>query len=180
MHQRHHRRYGFTLVEVVLALGIVVFCLTGLVGLMATTAHVSRDSADFTANTLLFQKVVNQLRVGSANFKEAQPAGNAGTDLYPLPAMKPNEEKTFTVDSLNRFLVEEASMAGDAQRVVNVKILNPSDLPMQNQAPVVSLNATGTGGKVAFVKVTISAAAGYKKGVSPSASYFTEVNLLSQ
>lgn len=168
---------GFTLVEVVLAIGITVFCLTALVGILAVCINSSKSGASATNETLLFQKVVNQLRIASTDITKAQAAGAVESDVFPLPMIKANEEKTFTVDSLNRFLAEGASLTGDARKVVTVKILDPSAIDLKNSPAIVQI---ASGGKVAFLRVSISDAAGYKKNVSPAAVYFTEVNLLTQ
>jgi Tfp pilus assembly protein PilV len=168
---------GFTLVEVVLAIGITVFCLTALVGVLAVCINASKSGASTTNETLLFQKVVNQLRVASADITKAQAAGAPKSDIFPLPMIKASEEKTFTVDSLNRFWKEGAVVDGDARKVVNVKIFEPSATDLQNSPAIVKL---ANGGKVAFVRVSISDAAGYKKDVSPATVYFTEISLLTQ
>jgi Tfp pilus assembly protein PilV len=177
MKKTHKGSKGFTLVEVVLAVGITVFCLTALMGLLAICVGASKSSAETTGDTLLFQKVVNQMRIAATDVTKAQSAGKAESDVFPLPMVKANEEKTFTVDSFNRFLAEGVSTAGDAKKVVVVKILDPSSMDLQNSPAVVQM---ANGGKVAFLRVSISSAMGYKAGVSPASNYFTEVNLLAQ
>ena len=60
------RRLAFSLIEVVLALGIVSFALVAILGLLSVGLDSSRDSIDDTAVTLLGQDIYNRVRTDVA------------------------------------------------------------------------------------------------------------------
>ena len=55
------RRFAFSLIEVVLALGIVSFALVAILGLLSVGLDSSRESIDDTAVTLLGQDAYNRV-----------------------------------------------------------------------------------------------------------------------
>lgn len=70
------RKNGFTLVEVVLAIGVATFCLIAILGLLPAGIQVARDSRDsLTASQLLHQAL--------ADIRAVQ-AGNANTPQFGL------------------------------------------------------------------------------------------------
>jgi Tfp pilus assembly protein PilV len=54
--------YGFSLVEVTLALGVASFCLLAVLGLLPSGAKVSRDATQSTKANLVASQVMNFLR----------------------------------------------------------------------------------------------------------------------
>jgi prepilin-type N-terminal cleavage/methylation domain-containing protein len=183
-------QHGFSLIEVVLAVGIIAFCLVALVGLLAVCINTSKESMASTSNTMLFQKVVNQLRANASNDpRSGQSAGAAPSDIFPLPPLgvANGEAETFTVDSLDRFIADGAAPdERDATKVVNVKVLNPSEIALagSKDAPASTPVPLEEDGKVAFVSVKIKSVHGYKEGtdgpLSMAATYCTEISLLRQ
>ena len=178
---------GFSLIEVVMALGIISFCLVGLSGLFTVCLDASKKSDDATREALLFQRVIDQLRIASAGYDPVsqtypQQQGSKEEDLFPLPELnKSGDETNFTVDEYGRFLQSGDAVTKESRKVVKVRIMDPSEFPAENLTTPMSLSAEG---KVAFVRVTIRAAQGYKAGEetpnSPIHDYVTELSLLNQ
>ena len=57
-----HYSRGFSLVEVVLALGVLSFSLVGMFGLMAVVLGSVRDSMDLTTQALIVQNLSSEVR----------------------------------------------------------------------------------------------------------------------
>ncbi len=53
---------GFSLIEVVIALGIISFCMIGVLGLIALSANYSGQSSRETAFALMAQSTISNLR----------------------------------------------------------------------------------------------------------------------
>jgi uncharacterized protein (TIGR02598 family) len=172
---------GFSLIEVVLAVGIISFCLVSLMGLLSVSMNTSKASTTATTDSLLFQRVVNQLRVAAIQRNTAQ-AGDLDEDAnrYPLPDPGIEGEKKFSVDEFNRY-VEDGS--AKALRSVTVNIVNPERFREKSglEAPVVlSTSATDeNGGKNPVICVTIRPAKGPENDAN-AVSYSTELNLAVQ
>jgi len=174
---------GFSLVETVLAMGIISFSLTAIVALLPLGLSSARDAAASTSNALLFNKVVNQLRVAVVSATNSQ-IGQVGTDLYSLPQLnKAPGEKIFTVDASGQYLQDGATMGSGASKVVDVKVLDPC------AEPVNGLNPTPTtlsnGGQVAFVHVNIrsahsSTAVGASTAPASASDFWTEIDITSE
>jgi uncharacterized protein (TIGR02598 family) len=65
-HRCHSRATAFSLVEVVLALGVASFCLIAIVGLMPVGVQTNRNAASQTAATNLITTIVADLRTTPA------------------------------------------------------------------------------------------------------------------
>jgi prepilin-type N-terminal cleavage/methylation domain-containing protein len=61
MYRRHSQR-GFSLVEVVLAMGVVAFCLLAIVGMMPVTLNTQKTSIQQTTANELLAQVLADLR----------------------------------------------------------------------------------------------------------------------
>jgi type II secretory pathway pseudopilin PulG len=186
---------GFSLVEIVVAIGLISFCLVSLIGLLSVGLDTSRESVATTTNAMLFEKVVNQLRV-AAVAPSLEQKGVKDQDLFWLPVLAPvlpsssspssapagPRETTFTVDSLSRFLCEGATTDGDAAKVVTIHVQDPCLQPIHGMAT--NITPLSNGGKIAFVRVTIKSAQGYQKDVSGPLSspseFWTEIHVAFQ
>lgn len=54
---------GFSLAETALALGVLAFCLTALLGMIPTSLNTMRNSMDTAISTQIIQRVVNDIRM---------------------------------------------------------------------------------------------------------------------
>lgn len=70
------RRFAFSLVEVVLALGIVSFALVAILGLLTVGLDSSRESIDDTAVSLLGQDSYNRVRTDVAKLYNQSSSGS--------------------------------------------------------------------------------------------------------
>ena len=61
MYQRHRQR-GFSLVEVVLAMGLVAFCLLAIAGMMPVTLNTQKTSIQQTTANELLAQILADLR----------------------------------------------------------------------------------------------------------------------
>ena len=175
---------GFSLVEVVLAIGIISFCLVALLGLLIATGQSARESKDRTENSLLFQKVLGQLKMKPFNVE--QPAQSGVPEILPLPSLQlaashVNDEKAFppfVVDAQQQFvgMADDSSALLKGDRIVRVIVLDATHLKIRET----DKPPTSTGGQLAFVRVEISSpAGGYRESLlaAPNKSiYETEVS----
>src|SRR5688572_1004797 len=92
---------AFSLVEVALALGVISFAIIGLLGLMTASQQTARESIDRTDGSLLFQKVVNQLKLKP--YDKEQQAVLENPEVFPLPSLKPSA----AASAYEPFLVDE-------------------------------------------------------------------------
>jgi uncharacterized protein (TIGR02598 family) len=76
---------GFTLVEVVLALGIISFAIIGIIGMMPVAMRSALDSSQETDATLIAQRIFSEIKAGETaiRFVEGMPSNlnlsNSGT-----------------------------------------------------------------------------------------------------
>lgn len=160
---------GFSLVEVVIALGIASFVLVALVGITAVGTSAGLDSRRDTEGGQIFEQIMGQLR--TKPFSESQAASATDPKLFPLPALNVDAEETFHLDDQNN-VVPSAS----ATRKVRISISGPVALPY--------LNAQGAAQTVpshealAFVKVEISPHP--ERTQSETSVYFAEICRLQQ
>lgn len=140
-------RGGFSLVEVVLALGIISFAIVGLLGITVVGTSASLDSKRDTEAGQIFEQIVGQLR--TKPFDQEQGEGNpSDAEVYPLPALDENGSITFFLDDQNRVV------SGDqAVHEVQVRIGDPAAQPYLDEKgatqPVPSRN------NLSLVTVTI-------------------------
>ncbi len=76
------RRRAFSLIEVVLALGIVSFALVAILGLMSVGLDSSRDSIDDTAVALLGQDAYNRVRTDVAKLYNQSSSSSSATTSF--------------------------------------------------------------------------------------------------
>ena len=84
---------GFSLVEVVIALGIVSFAVLAIVGMMPMALKSAQESMRETDSTLIAQRIFSELRTGSGGNRSITTDTNSGTQAINLSA-----------DSTNKFL----------------------------------------------------------------------------
>ncbi len=72
---------AFSLVEVVIALGVISFALVSMIGLMGVGINASRQSSENTALTAMISQVLGKVRASS----NAPPATNFFFDADGLP-----------------------------------------------------------------------------------------------
>lgn len=167
-------KMGFSLIEVVLALGLVAFALVAILGLVVSVMKTSKENKRSTENCMLFKEVVNQLRIKP--FAASQ-AGNKMT--FPLPPLNvPKGRTEFFVDSKNEFVgLASATLPKDAVHAIVVVVLNAQDLEIEG----VKAPPSVSDGRLALVRVEIAPASTFnadakiQKGV-----YVTEVAALDQ
>ncbi|MDQ3621144.1 MAG: hypothetical protein M3463_01440 [Verrucomicrobiota bacterium] len=180
--RRARRVAAFTLVEVVLAMGVISFCVIAMLGLLTVASQTGRDSLDRTENSLLFEKVINQLKIKP--FDQEQTADPAEPSLFPLPALTGagrTEAPAFLVDESNQYAgtMESAGALGRAAKVVRVIVLDAPDLGIKGMNAPEPVEE----GRLAFVRVEISSSAGYKAATQPARNtsiFQTEISPLEQ
>ncbi len=175
--------YGFSLVEVALALGVVSFAILALLGLILTAQQSSRESIDSTDNTLLFEKVVSQLKLKP--YDATQTAIGSRSTLLPLPPLNANLTKAaeaFVVDEQYRYvgLATDAQARSKGRKVVRIEVKDSIDLNIESMhapTPVAE-------GQLALVRVEISGPPeGYDNNLrrAPNMQIFeTEIGVLEQ
>lgn len=174
---------AFSLVEVALALGVISFAVLALLGLILTAQQSSRESIDSTDNTLLFEKVVSQLKLKP--YHVDQQPGGALSPLLPLPPLNANldqEARAFVVDEQYRYVGDASDPMARSQgtKVVRVLVKDSIDLNIESMhAPTKAAE-----GQLALVRVEISGPAeGYNenKRSAPNMHVFeTEIGVLEQ
>jgi len=104
------RRGGFTLVEVVLALGIFAFCIVAMVGLMQVALSSSRDSRVDSSVAGLISNLSADLKSQAPDALEAFDDGERFFDYSGMPVLSGTE---FSVHFRARLVAAEpASVAG--------------------------------------------------------------------
>lgn len=173
---------AFTLVEVVLAMGVISFCVIAMLSLLTVASRTGRESLDRTENSLLFEKIVNQLKIKP--FDKEQIADPAEPSIFPLPALIGADNTgapPFLVDELNQYTgtPDSGGALGRSSKVVRVVVLDAPDLGIKGMNAPEPVQE----GRLAFVRVEISSAAGYKAATQsgPDKSVFqTEISPLEQ
>jgi uncharacterized protein (TIGR02598 family) len=172
---------GFSLVEVAVALGVVSFAILALLGLVVASHNTAREGVDKTDNSLLFEKVVNQLRLKP--FTVAQTGSTSDRNCYPLPALNASgAAEPFFVDEQYRYVGMGTDMdaKNQASKVVRIVVMNAASLELDGaQTPGLTSD-----GQLAYVRIEVSGpAAGYREDTfaAPNKEVFdTEINLTEQ
>lgn len=174
---------GFSLVEIALAIGVISFSLVGLMGLVASTQSIFKAGIERTDGSLLFQKVVNQLKLKP--FDKAQDAGTIPSSVLPLPALTntdPARSLPFLVDERCDYVgsVDDPEALAKASKVVRVIVMNATDLmlaDMRSPTPASS-------GQIAHVRIEISGPPlGYRDDTMSAPEkqvFFTDISLIEQ
>jgi len=66
-------RRAFSLVEVVIALGVVTFCLIALMGLLSVGAQASHDSSEVVQAATMASYMISEIRAAPTNVLNATP-----------------------------------------------------------------------------------------------------------
>ncbi len=127
---------AFSLIEVVLALGVVSFAMVGLVGLLPVGLSVSRQAIDVTIQSQMAQTLRNQVQLGGLTNVDQW----AGQQLY------------FDNQGL------QVSGVGAPSRVYTAQMTVTNVVEQDKTAAALSLPATAA--RMVVVTVTSTAAAG--------------------
>lgn len=173
---------AFSLVEIALALGIISFAVMGLLGLMASTQGTVRQSMDRTDNSLLFQKVVSQLKL-KPFAKEQRPSVDHPAVL-PLPSLKPDGKpfEPFLVDERYDYVgtPDDPVALARAAKVVRVIVLDSAALNLLGMNPP----TPAVDGQIANVRIEISGPAlayrAAEKAAPGKQVFYTEISLVEQ
>lgn len=163
------RRAGFSLVEVVLAIGIISFALVALLGIAAVGTNAGIESKWDTEGGQVFEQIMGQLR--TKPYSDRQQADLSNPKIFPLPALNTNSQESFYLDAENNVVAESL-----ATRKVIVSTQSPVTLPYLN-AKGAAQAAPGQSA-LAFVKVEISPHP--PRLASDTSVYFAEVCRLQQ
>ena len=97
MRRRPHT--GFSLVEVVIALGIVSFAVLAIVGMMPMALKSAQESMRETDATLIAQRIFAELKTGSGANRTITTSSN-GTTIFQLAATSSNNFIAFKGDGV--------------------------------------------------------------------------------
>jgi uncharacterized protein (TIGR02598 family) len=162
------RREGFSLVEVVLAIGIVSFALVALLGIATVGTNAGIESKWDTEGGQAFEQIMGQLR--TKPYSTNQQADPSNPKIFPLPALNTNAQESFYLDAENNVVPET-----QATRLVRVSARSAVALPYLN-AKGAAQAAPGQSA-LAFVTVEISP---YPLRSNTTSTYYAEVCRLQQ
>lgn len=113
MRTKHSFRFGFSLVEVTLALGIAAFCLVAIFGLLPVGLNSNRAAIEQTAAAGVAQAIIADLRAT----QNSNPS-TATSKLFYIPVPAVSASKTMTTI----YLREDGSVAqaGNPPTTVNL------------------------------------------------------------
>lgn len=94
---------GFSLIEVVIALGIVSFAVVGIVGMMPIALKSGQESMRETDATLIAQRLFSELKTGSGGNRTISTSSN-GTSLFQVSANSTNTFISYSADGLPQAL----------------------------------------------------------------------------
>ena len=89
---------GFSLVEVVIALGIVSFAVLAIVGMMPMALKSAQESMRETDSTLIAQRIFSELRTGSGGNRTVAKDTNNSSQMISLSADSTNNFLAFKED----------------------------------------------------------------------------------
>src|SRR6187402_786674 len=95
----HSRQRAFTLVEVVLALGVASFGLISMLGLLSVGLKTFHDAINATTESEITQQLANQLRL--ANFSSVQNATTTSTYYFNQEGVATNAAGAIYFASVN-------------------------------------------------------------------------------
>jgi uncharacterized protein (TIGR02598 family) len=118
---------GFSLIEVVMAIGIISFALVALLGVTVVGTNAGREGRNDTDFGYVFEQISAQLR--SKPFSKQQTADEANPSLFPLPRLDQN-----TTDAVEFYLDDQNAVApaGTANKRVRVTVMDPPVLDEKN------------------------------------------------
>lgn|GEM_PF-6470496 len=160
---------GFSLVEVVLALGIISFALVALLGITAVGTNAGLQSKWDTEGGQIFEQVMGQLR--TKPFGQDQEASPSDPKRYPLPALDRDGETTFFLDDQSQVVAE-----GTATRKVVVSSKTPVSLSYLNAAG----EAQSVPDRATLALVTVEISPHPPRTAADRSVYFAEICRLEQ
>jgi uncharacterized protein (TIGR02598 family) len=160
---------GFSLVEVVLSLGIISFALVALLGITAVGTSAGLASKWDTEGGQIFEQIMGQLR--TKPYTATQAADSSKPRQFPLPALNVAAEEEFYLDDRNNVVAQ-----GLATRKVRVVSQPSVSLPY--------LSASGTTqaapGQDVLSLVTVEISPHPPRSGLDTSVYFAEVSQLQQ
>jgi uncharacterized protein (TIGR02598 family) len=160
---------GFSLVEVVIALGIASFVLVALVGITAVGTNAGLDSRRDTEGGQIFEQIMGQLR--TKPFSESQSSSEADPALFPLPALNVDAEEVFYLDSQNKVVPGDSAIR-------KVRILSRAPVALSYLDARSAPQGVPDRESLAFVTVEISP--NPERAQSETTVYFAEICRLQQ
>jgi uncharacterized protein (TIGR02598 family) len=125
-------RKAFTLVEVVLGLGVISFCLTILMGLFATGLVNSKRSRDDTHLSALSWSVANELRATNAYYMASSLAPapmTPYTNYYDAAGQPTNQTSAYYACKVELSPTPQASPLPSNLQVVQLIFTYPTGAP---------------------------------------------------
>jgi uncharacterized protein (TIGR02598 family) len=118
-----HRKSAFSLIEVVLALGIISFAIVGIIGMMPVAVKSAGDSMRETDATLIARRVFAELKTGTGGNRTLFISANGTTNLN-LAATSTNN-LAFSEDGLPQalFLSTNAPDNADYDYYAQISVL---------------------------------------------------------
>lgn len=160
---------GFSLVEVVLSLGIISFALVALLGITAVGTNAGLASKWDTEGGQIFEQIMGQLR--TKPYTAIQQAEPSNPKQFPLPALSAAANEEFYLDDQNN--VVSADRASRKVRVIS-----------QPSVSLPYLSASGTPqlapGQDALSLVTVEISPYPARSALDTSVYFAEVSRLQQ
>jgi uncharacterized protein (TIGR02598 family) len=104
---------GFSLVEVVIALGIVSFAVLAIVGMMPMALKSAQESMRETDSTLIAQRIFSELRTGSGGNRTVAKDTNNSSQMISLSADSTNNFLAFKEDGTVKAFANSATANAD-------------------------------------------------------------------
>jgi uncharacterized protein (TIGR02598 family) len=104
---------GFSLVEVVIALGIVSFAVLAIVGMMPMALKSAQESMRETDSTLIAQRIFSELRTGSGGNRSITTDTNSGTNISLTTHNSTNNFLAFKEDGTVKAFANSATANAD-------------------------------------------------------------------
>lgn len=134
------RYLGFSLIEIVIALGVVSFAMMGIVGLIVVGMNTFRSSMDTSVQARIAQRILNEAQVGDyenlAGYEayfdgegkevEAQDAGRRFIVAVTVGRVSNSLTETFSTNVARDLVVEirNAGRAGEVRTFSSVMVKN--------------------------------------------------------
>ena len=115
---RHARQRAFSLIEVVLALGITTVAIIAIIGLLSVSLQGSREASEDTSSSAILSQVVDGLRAEPFDDVRTSLAGGGRTFTFDQEAapVAPGDSPAYVC------LVEETSTSGTPVSLLAIKI----------------------------------------------------------
>lgn len=119
--------FGFSLIEVVLAIGIISFAMVALLGVTVVGTNAGREGRNDTDFGHIFEQISSQLR--TKPFEQEQAEDPSAPSLFPLPRLDQNTGTPveFFLDDQNYVVPPSA-----ANKRVLVSVFDPPVLDEKN------------------------------------------------